>query len=106
MVYDWVISSVYGGALKEHRFRNYISIDETTGASNTEETQADTDLFYAGPRKSDEDCGADKNIEKTCGVKINLKTILTCYTSKTYSRVNTLKNHLKPGDIGYCELKW
>lgn len=108
MRYMLQISNRDGAVLKEHTFRDYISIDETTGASNSEETQADTDVYYAGPRISDEDFGDDKDLKDIdkYTVKINLKTVLICYTHPHYRNVNTKKNALKPGDIGYCELKF
>jgi len=38
MRYMLQIATAYGTVLKEHTFRDYISIDETTGAANSEET--------------------------------------------------------------------
>jgi len=56
-------------------------------------------------KKSDEDCGSDGDV-KECSVKINLKSKLVCYTHKSYRNVNTIKNKLKPGDIGYCDMRF
>jgi hypothetical protein len=69
----------------ERTFRHYLNIDSTTGAVNTEETKADTDLFVTGIIKTDEDCGDDNNVSE-CVAKINLKTILKCYTDKGFKK--------------------
>jgi hypothetical protein len=101
----WAINTVDGSALKEHTFREYVSIDETTGAVNQEETSADTDVYYAGPETEDEDC-ASKGKIKDCSIKINLDTELVCYNNKKYNNLNEKSDGLTPGATGYCEMSF
>jgi len=79
---------VEAGELAVRTFRHYVNIDETTGAVNTEETQADTDLWMIGVVKTDEDCGDDNNVSE-CVAKIDLKTVLKCYNDKYYKALVT-----------------
>jgi hypothetical protein len=94
-----------GGKIAVRVFRHYVGVDETTGAVNTEETQADTDLWMIGVVKTDEDCGDDGNV-KECVAKIDLKSILRCYTDRKYRMLVTKKNRLYAGEWAYCQLEF
>jgi len=50
---------------------------------------------------TDEDCGDDNNVSE-CVAKINLKTILTCYTDTKFTKQSKNNNTFGPGDIAYC----
>jgi len=58
-----------------------------------------------GVIKTDEDCGDDGNV-KGCVAKINLKTVLKCYTDKGHKRLSTRKNPYYSGDTAYCHMEF
>jgi len=58
-----------------------------------------------GVVKTDEDCGDDGNV-KECVAKIDLKSVLRCYTDKRYRVLVTKKNKLFCGEWAHCQLEF